>query len=197
MPRPSAAPGRVAGRASTAAGLAAVAALWAARRVGAPAPVGRPAAPVASLPRPGPHGPALAGTALLAPRHRGEGRSAVPEARESLRPLRSRLAALRSPPRTPPARSRRGGCAPAVADRSGVRRSWSTRAAGNSVRCALCASLTLLAATARALRCAPITNRPAHSLWLGRLSCAASPGALRAKSRAKSTLLGERWRSGY
>ena len=98
---------------------------------------------------------------------------AVPEARESLRPLLRRLAALRSPSRTPPASLRRGGCAAAVADRSGVRRSWSTRAAGNSVRCALCASLRSL--RPRLVLCAALRSRTARRTRFGSVACLAPP----------------------
>lgn len=77
---------------------AAVAPLWAARRVGDPAPVGRPAAPVASLP--------AARSAWPGARERPRGSASLAQPR-GLQPSRP----AETPARTPPASLRLEGCA--------------------------------------------------------------------------------------
>jgi len=135
---------------------AAVASLGAARRVGDPAPVGRPAAAVASLP--------AARSAWPGARERPRGSASLAQPRGH-RPSRP----AGTPPRTPPLCSSSCRLPRRVADRSGVRRSWCPRL---KLRCA--ARRFAPCPTPRDLRSAPASLHCEREPPLAALaSCAA------------------------
>jgi hypothetical protein len=137
VPRPSAAPGRVPGTPQPPRRAATVAALWAARG-GSARPLLRFASSPCGSGRFAPcgrvrEGPALAGTAPLAPKSRGGRRCArSPRPAWPLRRLLRRRLRSGRRPRTAAASLRLWGCAHAVADRS--RRAALRRSAPGQLR---------------------------------------------------------------